>query len=54
MEKSVSEALSATVSTERGQENITDTVVSGAEKRSLRSSARPTTVSNIEEPLSIK
>ena len=53
MEKSVPEALFTTDSTERGPGNAVDTGAASAERRSLRRKAHPTTVSNIEELLSM-
>ena len=53
MEKSVPEALFTTDSTEPGSGNAVDTGAASAERRSLRRKARPTTVSNIEELLSM-
>ena len=53
MEQSVPEALFTTDSTERGPGNAVDTGAASAERRSLRRKAHPTTVSNIEELLSM-
>ena len=53
MEQSVPEALFTTDSTERDPGNAVDTGAASAERRSLRRKARPTTVSNIEELLSM-
>ena len=54
MEQSVPEALFTTDSTERGPGNAVDTGAASAERRSPRRKACPTTVSNIEELLSMR